>query len=252
MEYTIKKVAQISGVSARTLRYYDQIGLLSPARINSSGYRIYGEKEIDKLQQILFYRSLDMKLEDIEKIISQPHFQIEEALRSHYEELLKKRAQLDQLLTTVAKSLQHHKGEIQMNSSDKFEGFKRQKVEENERKYGHEIRTKYGEEAINDSNQKWLNLSEQEFEEMQKIEDEMFEALVKLVHSKDLVSEEAQVVFEKHKKWLMFSWPNYSAEAHKGLAEMYVADERFSKYYNEKAGQPVVGLLKEVIQKYAH
>ena len=63
MEYTVKKLAQMSGVSGRTLRYYDQIGLLKPARINSSGYRIYGEKEVDWLQQILFYRELEVSLQ---------------------------------------------------------------------------------------------------------------------------------------------------------------------------------------------
>ena len=65
MEYTVNKLAQLSGVSGRTLRYYDQIGLLKPARINSSGYRIYGQKEGDLLQQILFYRELGVSLEEI-------------------------------------------------------------------------------------------------------------------------------------------------------------------------------------------
>ena len=81
MEYTIKKLAEIAGVSARTLRYYDEIGLLKPCRINSSGYRIYGQNEVDLLQQILFYKSMDMKLEEIQNLISKPNFNIEKALR---------------------------------------------------------------------------------------------------------------------------------------------------------------------------
>ena len=76
MKYTIKKLAELAGVSTRTLRYYDEIGLLKPCRVNSSGYRIYGQKEVDLLQQILLYRSLDMKLEDIHDIISNPNFDI--------------------------------------------------------------------------------------------------------------------------------------------------------------------------------
>jgi len=68
MQYTIKKMAELSGISSRTLRYYDEIGLLKPARINSSGYRIYTEKEIDKLQQILFYRQLGVSLKKIKNI----------------------------------------------------------------------------------------------------------------------------------------------------------------------------------------
>lgn len=72
MEYTIKKIAELSGVSPRTLRFYDEIGLLKPARINSSGYRIYGANEIDRLQQSLFYRSLEFKLEQIQELLNQP------------------------------------------------------------------------------------------------------------------------------------------------------------------------------------
>ena len=70
MEYTIKKLSELAGVSTRTLRYYDEIGILKPARINSSGYRIYGEKEIDILQQILFYRELDFNLDSIRKLFN--------------------------------------------------------------------------------------------------------------------------------------------------------------------------------------
>jgi len=64
MEYTVQKLAELSGVTARTLRYYDEIGILKPARINSSGYRVYGSREVDRLQQILFYRELGMILEE--------------------------------------------------------------------------------------------------------------------------------------------------------------------------------------------
>ena len=67
MEYTVQKLGKLAGISARTLRYYDEIGILKPARISSSGYRIYGKKEVDLLQQILFYRELGVDLESIKK-----------------------------------------------------------------------------------------------------------------------------------------------------------------------------------------
>lgn len=88
MEYTIKKMSEISGVSPRTLRFYDEIGLLKPARINSSGYRIYGKKEVDRLQHILFYRTLAFKLEDIQEILDNPHFDHQKALIEHQQMLL--------------------------------------------------------------------------------------------------------------------------------------------------------------------
>ena len=74
MEYTVQGLSNLAGVSARTLRYYDEIGILKPARINSSGYRIYGEAEVDRLQQIMLYRELGVKLDQIRKIITSPSF----------------------------------------------------------------------------------------------------------------------------------------------------------------------------------
>ncbi|MDU5110233.1 MAG: MerR family transcriptional regulator [Clostridium sp.] len=251
MEYTIKKLAEMAGVSTRTLRYYDEIGLLKPCRVNSSGYRIYGEKEIDILQQILLYRSMDIKLEDIQNIIANPNFNICQSLIEHRESLISRRNQLDQLILTVEKTIEYKKGEISMSNKEKFEGFKKEKLKENEEKYGKEIRDKYGKETVEASNKKFMNLSEEDFNEMQRLESEVFENLLKVSDSGDLDSEEAKKVYENHKKWLCFSWPSYSKEAHAGLAEMYVADERFAKYYNDKAGKEVAEILRDIIVKYA-
>lgn len=251
MEYTIKKLAELAGVSSRTLRYYDEIGLLRPCRINSSGYRIYGEKEVDLLQQILLYRSMDMKLEDIQDIISRPDFDICKSLTEHYQRLISRRDQLNQLILTVEKTLEYNKGEIKMSNKEKFEGFKKEKLEENETKYGKEIREKYGNETVEASNKKFMNMSEDNFKKMQTIENEMFEALAEVLKTKDLNSEAAKKVYEKHKAWLNFSWARYSVEAHVGLAEMYVADERFAKYYNDRLGLETAATLRDIIVKYA-
>jgi DNA-binding transcriptional MerR regulator len=103
MEYTVKKLATLAGISARTLRYYDEFGISQPARINSSGYRIYGQKEVDTLQQILFYRELGVELERIKEIITSPEFDLTSALIKHREKLLAKREQLDLLIANVEK-----------------------------------------------------------------------------------------------------------------------------------------------------
>ena len=83
MEYSINKLTKISGVSTRTLRYYDEIGLLKPTRVASSGHRIYGQEQVNALQQILFYRELDFSLEDIKKLLSAPDFDIGRAFANH-------------------------------------------------------------------------------------------------------------------------------------------------------------------------
>lgn len=112
MEYTVQKLARIAGVSTRTLRYYDEIGILKPARINSSGYRIYGENEVNKLQQILFYKELGVNLESIKQIVTSPYFDRAKALKEHRHKLLEKRLQLDLLIENVDKTITTMEGEL--------------------------------------------------------------------------------------------------------------------------------------------
>lgn len=252
MEYTIKKLAEIAGVSTRTLRYYDEIGLLKPCRINSSGYRIYGEKEVDILQQILLYRSIDIKLEDIHNIITNPDFDIYEALIEHHKNLILKRNQLDKIILTVEKTIEHNKGDGKMSNKEKFEGLKKEKLKRNEEKYGKEVRNKYGEKTVDESNKKFLNMTEEEFNEMNRTEERLFNGLLEVYETQNMESEATREIYENHKKWLSFTWPSYSKEAHIGLAEMYVSDERFAKYYNDKAGKEVVNILRDIIVKYAN
>ncbi|WP_436860790.1 MerR family transcriptional regulator [Staphylococcus caeli] len=235
MEYTVSKLAKISGVSNRTLRYYDQIGLLKPARINESGYRIYGQREVDLLQQIVFYRELDVSIDEIKEIIQQPSFDQTQALENHFYNLKQKRARLDQVIKTVEKTIASKKGEVIMQDKEKFEGFKAQKIQENENKYGDEMRASYGDETIDQSNQKFSNMTEAEYKDWLELEEKIKNLLPKACETGNPASELAQELAEKHKHWLMYTWTDYSKVAHAGLAEMYVADERFAAYYDKHA-----------------
>lgn len=152
MEYTVQKLGSLAGVSTRTLRYYDEIGILKPARINSSGYRIYGQAEVDRLQQILFYRELGVNLDSIKDIVTAPSFDSGNALKVHREKLLEKRQQLDILIANVDKTIALTEGRITMSDKEKFEGFKQKMIDENEKKYGKEIREKYGKDTVEKSN----------------------------------------------------------------------------------------------------
>ncbi|MFC0274403.1 MerR family transcriptional regulator [Metabacillus herbersteinensis] len=233
MEYTITKLAQLANVSARTLRYYDEIGLLKPARVNSSGYRIYGQQEVDLLQQILFYRELDVSLETIMDIVSQPTFDQNAALKQHYTKLKQKRTRLDKLIATIEKTIGNKEGVINMKDKEKFAGFKEKMINENEEKYGDEIRGKYGNDTIDAANAKLRGMSEEDFSAMNNLEKEVLSLLKQAYATNDPASPLAQEAAEKHKQWLMYSWPSYSKEAHAGLAELYVADERFTSYYDK-------------------
>lgn len=174
MEYTVQTLGRLAGISTRTLRYYDEIGLLKPARINSSGYRIYGATEVNRLRQILFYRELDVSLDTIKAILNSPTFDGTTALKQHREKLLEKRAQLDALINNVDKSIEHTERKANMTDKEKFEGFKQKLIDENEGKYGKEIRKKYGENAVSSSNAKVKNMTEEQYAEVQKLEEQLF------------------------------------------------------------------------------
>ncbi|ODM26775.1 MerR family transcriptional regulator [Acetivibrio mesophilus] len=234
MEYTVQKLASLAGVSGRTLRYYDELGILKPARINSSGYRIYGQKEVDTLQQILFYRELGVGLDCIKDIITSPSFDPLAALIEHREKLLQKREQLELLIANVSKTIAAAERRAEMTDKEKFEGFKQKMLDENEQKYGEEIRAKYGDGQVDESYKKFKNMTKEQYEEMEKLSLELNEILKQAFATGNPAGELAQKAADLHRQWLCYSWGSYSKEAHAGLARMYVEDERFTEYYDKE------------------
>lgn len=249
MEYSIKGLAKLANISTRTLRYYDEIGLLKPLRINSSGYRIYGDKEIDILQQILFYKALELPLEKIKEIITNEEFDAKEALYTHKENILKKQEELRKLLINVEKTICSLEGGIIMSAEEKFEGFKKNMIEENEKKYGKEIREKYGEEKVKESYVKFGKLSKAEWEEVEKLGNSINETLKEAMEEGKPNSDKAKSVVEMHRKWLAF-FGEYPVQAHLGLGQMYVDDERFTAYYDNAAGKGAAVFLRDAIAAY--
>lgn len=233
MEYTVKKLAKLAGVTPRVIRHYTEIKLIEPARINSSGYRIYGEEQVDFLQQILFYKELGFGLIEIKEILSNPHFDKHLALQQHLENLSARRKQLDMLISTVEKTILHNEGRIIMSDTEKFKGLKKQLMDENEQKYGDEIRQKYGEDNINQSYQKFINMSEEDYNAMLKLSDDVIEEFIKAFKQGDPSSETAQNAADMHRQWLLYTWTSYCKEAHASITQMYVEDERFTQYYDQ-------------------
>ena len=235
MEYTINQLAKLAGVSTRTLRYYDQCGLLPPKTVRSNGYRIYGEAEVNRLQQILFYRELGVELSEIGRILAENDFDGLSALQNHLTALREKRARLDRLIGNVQKSILAMKGETEMTDEEKFEGFKEKLILDNEQKYGGEIREKYGDEAVDRSNAKLKNMTKEQYGELEALTQELNRTLKAAFEQGDPGSELARKACALHKKWLSFYWDHYSKEAHRGVAQMYVDDPRFTAYYDAVA-----------------
>ena len=235
MEYSINKLSKMSGISTRTLRYYDEIELLKPMRVASSGYRIYGQEQVDILQQILFYRELDFSLEDIKRLLATPEFDRATAFATHLTELHLKRKRLDTLIHNVTKSIAAMKGEVTMADHEKFEGFKQSLIDEDEKKYGTEVRAKYGDIAVDESNAKLKSLTQEQYDEGERLRLELEQTLKAAFNTGDPAGEPAQKACDLHRQWLCVFYPKYSKEYHTGLGEMYVADERFKANYDKLA-----------------
>lgn len=249
MEYSIKNLSRLAGVSTRTLRYYDEIGLLSPGRISGNKYRVYGQKEVDLLQQILFYRELGMPLDEIKEIVKAKNYDGIAALEGHLADLIARRKRIDSLIANVEKTISASKGGSKMRDEEKFEGFKQNMIDENERKYGKEIREKYGDAAVDASNAKMMGMTPAQYEEVQGLSSMINEKLGKAFLQGNPSGEEAQEVCELHKKWLCFFWKDYSKEAHMSLAQTYVDDPRFKKYYDDIA-PGCAEFLRDAMQIY--
>lgn len=250
MEYTVKALAELAGVTPRTLRWYDQKGLLKPRRTTEAGYRLYGPEEVDRLQAILFYKELGLELEAVREILDAPGFDRLAALQSHLAALEARRQRLDALILTVEKTIDEAKGGTPMSDKEKFEAFKRRAVEANEERYGKEVREKYGDKAAEGSNAKLLSMTEEEHRQWKALEEEILSALAAAVRSgEDPAGAEGRRIAELHRRWLCCTWTAYTPQAHRGLAELYTADARFTAYYDREV-PGCAAFLRQAVQAY--
>lgn len=249
MEYSIDKLAKLAHISTRTLRYYDEINLLKPARINSTGYRIYGTKEVNLLQQILLYKELGLELEMIKKIIYTPEFNYQTALTNHLDNLQAKKAHIDELIENVKNSLNAVKKGVTMSDQEKFKGLKKQMINDNEAKYGKEIRQKYGDKEVDDSNKKLMNLTKESHDYVEELNNQILSLLTKALIENNPESELGQKIAKLHQEWIKYFWTSYNKMAHINLVNMYVEDERFSAFY-DKAGKGATVFLKDAVTYY--
>lgn len=239
----VKEVADVTGISVRTLHYYDEIGLLTPAETTESNYRIYSEGNLEKLQQILFFRQLGFPLKQIKEILESPTFDQLEALEMHRNILVEKRENLDSLILTIDKTIQNKKGEITMSTEEKFVGFNFDK-----NKYEAEARRRWGDQAVDESNKKISEMSGDEKRKMEEKFEDTFKELAKIRHhSPD--SKEAQAAINEW--WIYLNKiGTYSLDAFKGLGEMYVMDERFTKNIDQY-GEGLAKFMRDAMREFA-
>lgn len=235
MEYSIQELSRLSGVTTRALRWYDQIGLLKPGRVAENGYRYYGEAEVDRLQDILYYRALGVELAKIKECLDDPAFDRLTALRSHLSALEAEHERLEKLIRSVKDTIGAEERNEKMRDEQKFEAFKKQAVEQNEKTYGAEIRTRYGDAQVDEANAAMMNLTQAQYREWNELGQEIqrrLEAAVQAGASPE--GEDGKAITQLHRRWLTLVGPRYDPARHRGIAELYVMDERFTAYYDKQ------------------
>ncbi len=250
--YSVGQLAELSGVSVRTLHFYEEKGLLEAPRL-PNGYRSYGRREVDRLQQVLLYRELGVGLDEIRRILDDPAFDPAEALRRHLGELRRRRERIDRIIASVEDTLAGMEGGTPMGDEERFEAFKREAVEENERTYGREVRERWGDEAADASNERLMGMSQADFGRASELEarvrDEVLAGLSE--GDRDASGPHAPRAARAHAEWLSCFWPEgqYTLQGHAQLAEMYLADERFQAYYDAwapGAARYLVGAIRRM------
>ena len=234
MEYSIQELSRLSGVTTRTLRWYDQIGLLKPSRVAESGYRYYGRAEVDRLQDILYYRALGVELARIKECLDDPSFDRLAALRNHLTALEAEQERLEQLIRSVKDTIGAEERNEIMNDEQKFEAFKQRAVAHNEEAYGAEIRTKYGDQEVDEANAAVMNLTQAQYREWTDLGREIQERLEAAVQAGlSPESEAGKEITALHRRWLTLTGNHYDPARHRGIAELYVMDERLTAYYDK-------------------
>ncbi len=240
----VKEVADLVGISVRTLHHYDEIGLLTPEQTTESGYRIYSDENLETLQQILFFKELGFPLKKIKQILDRPSFDRNEALIMHKKMLIEKRERIDKMIATIDKTILHSKGEVTMTNKEKFEGF-----DFSDNPYEDEARERWGDEAVDNSNKKIANMSNEEKAKLQQACNDIYQKLATIRHQSP-ESDEAQIAIKAWYDLLNNNFGTYTLDAFKGLGQMYTADERFTKNIDQ-FGEGLAKFMSEAMAVYA-
>ncbi len=227
MTYTVSGLAKLAGISVRTLRYYDQIGLLKPSFIKENGYRHYEERELLRLQQILFFRELDFPLREIAELMKAPGFDMAAALSEQRNMLLMKKERLAKLIVTIEKTIRTMKGGDYMKNDDLFASFDDAKMKE----YMEEAKRRWGHtEAYRQSMERTKHWTKEDYEKEKK-RGEDFTKILTGVMDEDIKSEKVQALIQKHYDSInrFYDCP---LDVYRGIGQMYVDDKRFTAYYD--------------------
>lgn len=227
MAYTIKEIADLAGVTTRTMRYYDEIGLLSPASMGENGYRYYDEGSLLRLQQILFFRELDVPLKDIQLIMSRPDFNLLRTLEKHRSALQRRAKRLDELIYTIDQTIATITGDWVMTAKDYFGGF-------DESQYEEEARERWGDTPqYAESQKKWACYSKEQKEAIKAEGGRLTERMVTRNPNASPDDPAVQATIGEYHAYINKYFYTCEVGFLRGLADGWVADARFASNFEK-------------------
>ena len=224
MAHTVKAVSKLAGVSVRTLHHYDEIGLLKPASHSAAGYRLYAEKDLRRLQQVLFFKELGFDLKEIKRILADPDFDHQNALVEHRKLLLERQERLRRLIRSVDLTLKAMKRGDKMNAK-MFEGFDATQYEE-------EARQRWGgTHEFEESVRRAKSYTKQDWAQIQQEGGEIVQSLASLM-DRDVRDAEVQKAVARHHRQINERFYTCPPSIYRQLADAYVDDQRFTAFYD--------------------
>jgi DNA-binding transcriptional MerR regulator len=231
MAHTVGDVARMAGVTVRTLHHYDDIGLLEPSGRSDAGYRLYEREDLERLQELLFYRELGLGLEEIRRIVTDEGYDRTEALREHRELLVGRRERISALIGAVETALEARVRGITMNAEDMLEVF----GDFDQSQYEDEVRERWGDtDAYKESARRTSRYTKDDWVQIKAEGGANIERFAELHRAgAEPTGSEAMDAAEEHRAQISRWFYDCGYDIHRGLAEMYVADPRFTKVYED-------------------
>ncbi|MFG3550815.1 MerR family transcriptional regulator [Streptomyces sp. NPDC047725] len=234
MSYSVGQVAGFAGVTVRTLHHYDDIGLLAPSERSHAGHRRYGDADLDRLQQILFYRELGFPLDQVAALLDDPDADPRAHLRRQHELLTARIEKLRKMAEAVEQAMEARSMGINLTPEERFEVF----GDHDPDQYREEVEQRWGDtDAYRQSQQRAASYTKEDWQRIQREADEINQRFVALLdEGVPADSEAAMDAAEEHRRWMSRNHYDCGYEMHTGIGEMYVSDERFTR--NIDAARP--------------
>ena len=249
MFYKVKQVADMVGISVRTLHHYDHIGLLGPRSVSPTGYRYYSDRELEKLQQILFFKELGFSLRETGEIINRSGFDRLHALKRHKQLLISKKDRLARIITSVDQTIQSIIEGIKMDNHEMFKPFDLQAIERHQEKYAAEVSEKYGDsDAYRQSCQRTARYSQDDWAKIMARGSEIFQKIAARMELSPAAPEIQKAVAE-WRQHISDSFYDCTLEIFRGLGDLYVSDERFTANI-DKIKSGLAQFIKQAIDIY--